>query len=213
MTAGQGGPPEGGPPYGQPPGPPYGQPPGPPYGPPWQGYAPAPSSPGPAYSGPTPTERPLTVRAGLGGFVGAIVLSVISTVVTFLNWDVIVAPILARVKLPSGTTPEEVRSLTETGVRIGLVAALVFSAVYGLFVFFAWRGRNWARIVLWVLGGIGLATGLVGLFGPTSPVPFLTGLAYFQLLLLLTGVVLLAQKPSNEWFRYQRWLRDTGQPR
>lgn len=184
-------------------------------GPPqWPGYGAAPSAPGPAYSGPTPQERPLTVRAGLGAFVGSILLSVIATGVTFLNWDVISAPIIARMKLPPGTDPATVRGLAETGVKIGLVAALVFSAVYGLFVLFAWRGRNWARIVLWVLGGLGLVFGLVGLLsGNNNPVPFLTGLSFFQLLLLLAGVVLLAQPPSNEWFRYQSWLRATGQGR
>jgi hypothetical protein len=210
MTAGQGGPTEGGPTQG----PPYGQPGGPPpYGQPWPGYAPAPSAPGPAFSGPRPTERPLTVRAGLGGFVGSIVLSVISTVVTFLNWNTISAQLLARLKVQAGADPELVRAAAQAGVRIGLVIALIFSAVYGLFVLFAWRGRNWARVVLWVLGGLGLVFGVIGLFGPASPVPFLTGLSFFQLLLLLAGVVLLAQKPSNEWYRFQRWLRDTGQPR
>jgi len=191
MTAGQGGPPP----------------------PPWPGYGPAPSAPVPAYQGPTFEERPLSVRAGLGGFVGAIVLSVISTAVTFLNWDTISAPIIAKLDVPAGTDPDAVRAAAETGVRIGLVAALVFAAVYGLFVLFAWRGRNWARIVLWVIGGFGLLFGLVGLFAGTSPVPFLTGLSFFQLLLLLAGVVFLAQRPSNEWFRYQAWLRATGQAR
>lgn len=180
---------------------------------PWPGYGPAPSAPRPAYNGPTPQERPLTVRAGLGCFVGSIVLSVIATGVTFLNWDVISAPIIARMKLQPGTDPATVRALAETSVKIGLVAALVFSAVYGLFVLFAWRGHNWARIVLWVLGGLGLVLGLAGLLAGNNPVPFLTGLSFFQLLLLLAGVGLLAQKPSNEWFRYRGWLRASGQAR
>jgi hypothetical protein len=30
---------------------------------------------------------------------------------------------------------------------------------------------------------------------------------------VLVGVVALALKPSNEWFRYQGWLRATGQRR
>ena len=31
--------------------------------------------------------------------------------------------------------------------------------------------------------------------------------------LLFAGIVLLAQKPANEWYRYRGWLRATGQGR
>jgi hypothetical protein len=224
MTAGQGGPPDGGQAGGQPEpqtggrpggpyGPPYGQAPGQPYGQPWPGYAPAPSAPGPAYGAPAPLERPLTVRAGLGAFIGSIVLSVISTVVTFLNWDTISAQIFAKLQMPAGADAEAARAGAEAGARIGIAFGLVFAAVYGLFVLFAWRGRNWARIVLWVLGGLGFLFDLVGLAAGGSPIPFLTGLSFFQVLLLLAAIVFLALKPSNEWFRYQAWLRATGQAR
>jgi hypothetical protein len=199
MTAGQGGPPDGGQTGGHPE--------------PWPGYAPAPSAPGPAYGVPAPLERPLTVRAGLGAFIGSIVLSVISTVVTFLNWDTISAQIFAKLQLPAGADAEAARAGAEAGARIGIAFGLVLAVVYGLFVLFAWRGRNWARIVLWVLGGLGFLSGLVGLTLGGSPIPFLTGLSFFQVLLLLAAIVFLALKPSNEWFRYQAWLRATGQAR
>ena len=62
-----------------------------------------------------------------------------------------------------------------------------------------------------MLGGLGLVGGLLTLAGPSSPVPFLGGINVFRLLLVLVGVVALALKPSNEWYRYQGWLRATGQ--
>jgi hypothetical protein len=153
------------------------------------------------------------VRAGLGGFVGSIVLSVISAVVTFLNWDVILADTLAKLRAQGGTTPDTVRAASDLGQVLGVAVVIVSVVLYGLFVWFAWRGRNWSRIVLWVLGGLGLFGGLISLAGPGSPVPFLSGVDVFRTLLLLVGVVALALKPSNEWFRYQGWLRVTGQRR
>jgi hypothetical protein len=207
MTSGQGGPPAGwGPERGTPP--PYGSPGGQQQ---WPGYAPPPPMPQPTYGGPVPTERPLTVRVGLGSFIGSLVLSAIGAVVTFLNLDVILADALARVKPQSGVSAEAARSSAEIFIRAGGVLGFVVMGVYALFVWFAWRGRNWARIVLWCLGGLGLISALISLAGPGSPVPFLTGLSVFQGLLLLTAVVALALKPSNEWFRYQGWLRTTGQ--
>ncbi|MGZ4545006.1 MAG: hypothetical protein ACXVXT_06400 [Blastococcus sp.] len=217
MTAGQGGPQDGGqqggipgqggpPPGWNAPPPGWNAPPQQPYG-----YAPAPP---PRYGPPpTPLERPITVRAGLGAFLGSLVLSVISTVVTFLNWDTISAQLLARLRTDLGPDGDAALSGAQAGARIGVVFALVLAAVYGVFVWFAWRGQNWARVVLWVLGGLGLFGGVIGLAMGGSPLPFLTGLSFFQTLLLLAAIVLLALKPSNEWFRYRRWLRATGQAR
>lgn len=228
MTSGQSGPPEGwgpgqgspppsgapGQPYGPPPGqqwPPPGQPYGSPPGQQWPPYPAPPPLPQPTYDGPVPTERPLAVRAGLGGFVGATVLSVISAVVTFLNWHVLVSDALSRLAAQGRLDPATVKASADLGLQVGVAAAILSVALYGLFVWFAWRGRNWARIVLWVLGGLGVLTGLLALGSPASPVPFLTGLSVFRVLLELVGVVALALKPANEWFRYQRWLRVTGQ--
>lgn len=207
MTSGQSGPPPGwGPEHGGPS--PYGPPPGQ-----WPPYAPAPPLPPPTFDGPTPTERPLTVRAGLGGFLGSIVLSAISGLVTFLNWDVILADSLAKLRAQGQLSATTLKVEADFGLVIGITVAVLSVALYGLFVWFAWRGRNWARIVLWVLGGLGLIGGLLTLGGSASPVPFLNGLNVFRMLLLAVGVVALGLKPSNEWFRYQGWLRATRQQR
>jgi hypothetical protein len=155
-------------------------------------------------------ERPLTVRAGLGAFIGSMVLGAVAQVVTLLNWQTILDWSFANTGFPQGADTELARQTAEVGVRIGIGLGFVFIAVYGLFVWFAWQGRNWARIVLWVIGGLGIVSGLLGLVSG-SPVPFLSALGVFQLLLVITAVVLLGMKPSNDWYKFRGWQRATGQ--
>jgi hypothetical protein len=207
MTSGQGEN-QSGDQYGAPQG--WNAPPSPPApGQQYPGYAPAPSAPT-GYGAPQAMERPMTVRAGLGAFIASIVLSVVAQVVTLLNWQTIVDWTFANAGLEPGADTDAALQGAEAGARIGIVLGFVFVAVYGLFVWFAWSGRNWARIVLWVLGGLGIASGLAGL-AIGSPLPFLSALGVFQLLFLIAGVVLLAMKPSNEWYRFRGWQRVTGQ--
>ena len=195
----------------------YGPPPGwtppPAAGPHYPGYAPAPSAPtayGPPPGVPQSMERPLTVRAGLGAFLGSMALSAVAQVVTLLNWRQIVTWSFANAGLDAGADRDLALQTAEAAAKIGIVVGFLFIAVYGLFVWFAWQGRNWARIVLWVLAGLGIASGLAGL-AVGSPLPFLSALGGFQLLLLIAAVVALALKPSHEWYRFRSWQRATGQ--
>ena len=204
MTSGQGG---------NQPGAPYGPPEGwnapPPPGPQYPGYAPAPSAPT-GHGAPQPMERPMTVRAGLGAFIGSMVLSAVAQVVTLLNYQTILNWSFDNAGIQSGVDRDAALQAADVGARIGIVIGFLFIAVYGLFVWFAWRGQNWARIVLWVFAGLGIVSGLAGL-AVGSPLPFLGALGGFQMLLLIAAVVLLALKPSNEWYRFRRWQRMTGQ--
>jgi hypothetical protein len=161
---------------------------------------------------PEPKERPLTVRAGLGAFMVSIVLSVASSLFAWANWDDFVDQVLADQTMRDqlavdGLDPE---AFVDTFMTAFIVVGLFFTGLYLLFVWFAWRGYNWARIVLWVLGGLGIVSGLFGLGGAaagSSPFPSLTALSIFSFLAVLVGVVLLAMKPSNEWFAYEKWRR------
>jgi hypothetical protein len=194
--------------------------PGGPYGPPqdwnappspevhgqqYPGYVPAPSAPT-GYGAPPSMERPTTVRAGIGAFVAGLVLGLIANIVVFADTDSLVA----QARAAAGG-----EALTDDAVRaalvIGAVVGLVFVALEVLFLWFAWQGRNWARIVLWVLGGLGVVSGLIGLASGSSQSGFLSSLNVFQLLLAIAGVVLLALKPSNEWYKFRGWQRATGQ--
>ena len=104
----------------------------------------------------------------------------------------------------------------DTFGAIGIIFGLVFTGVFALFVWFAWRGHNWARIVLWVLAGLGIVFGIIGAAMSSSlgevTLPVLNFLAWVEMAFDAVAIVLLALKPSNEWYRYRGWLRATGQP-
>ncbi|MGY1693034.1 hypothetical protein [Geodermatophilus sp. SYSU D01105] len=181
--------------------PPQGWQPPPPQG--WQapppgqyGYTPAPSAPG--WEPPPAPERPTTVRVGIGAFLATLILGVISSLVQFSDLDGLVAETVAVANDPA---------LTEDVVRaslvVGAVIGLLLVALEALFIWFAWNGRNWARVVLWVLGGLSVLFGLTALGGAAGGVAgsgFLDSLSVFTLLLTVVGIVALAMKPSNEWY-------------
>jgi hypothetical protein len=211
MTSGQGGPyggqypgPEGQPGQG---GPPQGWNAPPPPPPSYPGYAPAPSAPT-GQGAPPAMERPTTVRAGIGAFVASLILGIVGSIVTFADFDSIVDRTLAQTDDPNVT-----EEIIRTGLRIGVVISLLILALYVLFLWFAWQGRNWARVVLWVLGGLGVLSGVVGLSGAgaAGQTGFQVSLGVFQLILTIAAIVLLALKPSNEWYRFRSWQRATGQ--
>lgn len=185
-----------------------------PYGPPegWNApYAPAPSAPG-GHGAPQSMERPVTVRAGLGAFIAVLVLGLISSVVVFSDLGSLVDAAIAAQGGSSKDLGIDQDAFIRTVLIAGVVIGLVSAALQALFIWFAWKGRNWARIVLWVLGGLGLVGGLVGVAAPQPGEPgFVVGLSVFSFLLTAAGVALLALKPSNEWYRFRKWQRATGQ--
>ncbi|MDQ3762251.1 MAG: hypothetical protein M3460_11355 [Actinomycetota bacterium] len=93
------------------------------------------------------------------------------------------------------------RSLIEsvaTGVLIGTVlVGLLFIAIGFVFVFLMRGGRNWARIVLAVLGGLTVLLVLFGLTNATGPVL----VTYVQLLLLVGAIATMFGPAANAWFR------------
>ncbi|MGY2085544.1 hypothetical protein [Blastococcus sp. SYSU DS0539] len=209
----QGQPPYGAGPYGQEPQgrPPYG--PGqPPYGQHPYGYAPAPAAPGWDPDAPAPMERPVTVRAGIGAFVAALVLSAVGTGAMLLNWDRFTAWMIAE----SGTDLDsaefeglDTEAFTQLTLQVTVAVSVVVLLLQALFLWFAWQGRNWARVVLWVLGGLTLLS-VPFSAGSSGPLPFVTALTWFQIALTAVGVVLLAAKASNDWYRFRKWQFATG---
>jgi hypothetical protein len=178
----------------------------------YPGYAPAPSAPI-GYGAPAPVERPVAVRAGLGAFIATMVLGLVASVVIFSQFDDLLQAALAAegVDAEFGAISEDV---ARTALVVGVVFTLILLGLQAMFVWFAWNGRNWARIVLWVLGGLGVVSGLISIASPQPGYPgYLVGLNVFSFLLTVAGIVLLALKPANEWYRYRGWLRATGQGR
>ncbi|MGY1746855.1 hypothetical protein [Blastococcus sp. SYSU D00695] len=201
MTAGQGGPDQQG----------WQQPPAQPGGQGWQqppaypgqqqgqyGYQPAPSA-GWGAPPPPPMERPVTVRVGIGAFVATLVLGLIATLVQFADTDGLVDQL-------RDADPSVTEDIARTALTVGIVIGLLLVALQAMFIWFAWQGRNWARIVLFVLGGLGVLSGLAafsGAAGASTANGFLTSLSVFSLLLTAAGVIALALKPSSEWYRHE----------
>jgi hypothetical protein len=155
-------------------------------------------------------ERPDTVRAGIGAFVASLLVGLISSVVTLSDFDGFVNRAVAAA---SADNPDLTENLIRTTLKIGIVVGLLFVALQVMFIWFAWRGANWARIVLWVLGGLQVAVGLLALSGSGSSgqTGFTTSMSVFQLIFTAAGIVLLALKASSEWYRFRSWQRANGQ--
>ncbi|RBY97067.1 hypothetical protein DQ237_05605 [Blastococcus sp. TF02-8] len=212
---GYGPPPAGQPPYGAPgygPPNPYGAPPPYPQNP--YSYPAAPSGgSGWGAEAPTPMDRPVTVRAGLGAFLAALVLGVVANVAMLSRFDEVLDYMRSQgggALDDPGLEGVDADRFAELVLQFSLVAGIVVVALQLLFLWFAWRGHNWARIILWILGGLSLVSALAGAGQGAGPVPFATALGWFQTVLILVGVVLLAMKPSNDWYRFRKWQRATG---
>src|SRR3712207_5781041 len=152
----------------------------------WQGqppygYAAAPSAPGHHFP-PEAPERPTTVRVGVGAFMATLILGLIGSLVQFSGLEDLVAQEVARASDPVIT-----EDVIRAGLVVGVVIGLLLVALEALFIWFAWKGRNWARIVLIVLGGLSAVFGLAGLGTATASTGFLDSLSVISLLLTIVG--------------------------
>jgi hypothetical protein len=203
------------PPQGYPPGPPQGYPPGPPQGfppapPPYGGYGGYGQAPG-GGDVPPSLERPTTVRAGLGAYIASLILGLIAVVYEAFNFDAILDAATAQLNEQQSQAAAQLGpDFEHTILVVTLVVGIVMLLLEAMFVWFAWQGRNWARVVLWVLAGLAVVSGLANISSAGLP-GFLRGLSIFQWILSAVAIVLLAQKPSNEWYRFRKWQRASGQ--
>jgi hypothetical protein len=160
-------------------------------------------------------ERPFPVRAGLAAYIAGLVLGLISVIYQFTDLTAVIDDTAEGSNL-SVSDPAFLRTV----FIVVLVFQLAWYVIQGLFVYFAWTGRHWARVVLWVLGGVGIVFGVSGAFGHSYLPGFLQGLSFFRYVLLVAAVAFLAQRTANAWYRnrrqwtvYEGWLRATGQRR
>ncbi len=84
---------------------------------------------------------------------------------------------------------------------LGVVIALIFAALYLLFAFKMRQGRNWARITLTVLGGIGVLMGVLGLLFSTGALGVLgLLLSIVQLVLIVAAIYFMFRPAANAYF-------------
>ena len=155
-------------------------------------YAPMPPPPEPLPG--VPAQAPnavrnavllMYIRAGLG------VLAIIVTLATKNSLHSVI-----RDQHPD-YSPERVNQLANNAVTASVVIGIVFLVLYVLLAIQVARGRNWARVVTWVVSGLGVL-GLLSVFGESSAASKIVGVV--SGLLAVAVIVLLAMAPSNEYF-------------
>lgn len=151
-------------------------------------------------SRPQPANRPKEVDYSFWLWISWFVLGVLGFLLSYQQ----IRETTTRQMRASDPTidPATLENVTTAGFTVGLVFALLIIAVEVVFVFLMRGGRNWARIVMVVLGGIALLFGLIGLLiGLTSASGLMSVVGLLQVLLLAGAIVMMFRPAANAWFR------------
>ncbi|MGH4017326.1 MAG: hypothetical protein ACRDSL_26055, partial [Pseudonocardiaceae bacterium] len=92
----------------------------------------------------------------------------------------------------------QLESITATILVIGVIIGVLLSAVQLLIAFFMRKGRNWARIVLAVIGGLGVLSGFYSL---TTESGGQLALTVVSLIVVIGAIVTMFLPGANPWFR------------
>jgi hypothetical protein len=127
--------------------------------------------------------------------IASVVIGVLGAIITFTSGDAIKESIRQG---NTTLTASEIDSAYNVIVGTAVVFGLIFAVLYVLLAWQVRKGKNWARIVTWVLAGLGVLGGLLGLVGNGTGLE--KGLDVIQLLIAIGIIVLLTRKPANEYF-------------
>ena len=149
---------------------------------------------------PSRGPRPSSVEISFWVWVTYLTIGAINAVIGFIQRDrnraEAIDAVIAQYPAMDRATIESIATVVVVGVAvIGLlIVAMGFGSAHLMR-----GGRNWARIVLAVLGCLSV----LFFIGPVvTPMQ-----ALFQLLLLIAAIVMMFQRPANEWFRPRRTAR------
>jgi hypothetical protein len=98
-----------------------------------------------------------------------------------------------------GYDTTQLDNAVNVGITIGAVIGIVLIVLYVLLALQVRKGKNWARIVTWVLAGLGVLGSVTNLAQPQAALTKVV--AGVELVLYVVLIVLLAMAPSNEYFR------------
>jgi len=139
-------------------------------------------------------------------------LALVGAVINLVARDAILDATLKNAAR-GGDLPANAESAARTGATIGMVLGILFALVVvaGLLslAVFNLRGNNVARIITWVVCGLYLFCGLLGLVGALSAFEYypdwlkgwLLGSSVVSTLLYIAIIVLLALPASNAFFK------------
>ncbi|APU12557.1 hypothetical protein UA75_02355 [Actinoalloteichus sp. GBA129-24] len=151
----------------------------------------------PSGPGQRPT-RPRTVNIAFILYLVNSALGILGAVILMATMDSLIVAEARAAGLDS-----EAESVLETfraAMMITAVIALIFSAVFLLFVFMMRNGRNWARILLTVLSGLALLS-TIGSLGDTGSNGLLVGQTMLSIALPIGAIVAMYLPESNRYFK------------
>ncbi|MFN2608476.1 MAG: hypothetical protein ABR511_11400 [Acidimicrobiales bacterium] len=158
------------------------------------GFTPMPGEPvaGPVARGPAPEPilnamRLMLARAALG---------ILSLIVLLATRDTLKSEILKHNRTAD---PARLDSLLNTAVVVGVVFGILFTVLYVILALQVRNGRNWARVVTFVLAGLGIVGALASLGQPEPALSRL--LSIVGGLIDVAIIVMLTRLPSREYFR------------
>ena len=164
--------------------------------------------PAPAYGGygsmpPAEYGQPVVVGPAPSSVVNAVrlmfaaaVLGLVSLVVALSTKSTLRADIA---KKNPDYDPHKLDTAVNVAIGAGVVFGIIFIVLFILLALQVRRGKNWARIVTWVITGLGIISALASLGQTVAAASRVVGLV--SGLLDIAIVVLLMQKPSNAFFK------------
>ncbi len=161
------------------------------------GYGPPmPPDPGMTVQRTGPPPPPVTMAVRLMFIQAA--LSVLGLIVLFATKNSLKSAI--RDNNP-GYDSKQLDDAVNAGIAVGAVIGIIFIILYVLLALQVNKGKNWARIVTWVLAALGVLGVLVSFAQPEPAISRVLGI--IGGIIDVAIIVLLAQKLSNAFFRKQ----------
>ncbi len=157
------------------------------------GYGAMPAAPAGGAPG-VPTEAPAPVKNAVLLMYIRAALGVISLIVLLATKNSLKDQIR---KNNSNYDADKLDSVVNAAVVIGVVLGIIFIVLYVLLAMQVAKGKNWARIVTWVISAIGVLSLLGTLSNSTAISKILTVVSG---LISIAIIVLLAMGPSNQYF-------------
>jgi hypothetical protein len=132
------------------------------------------------------------------------VVSLLGAILTFSQFDDIRQQAIDEALRDNPTLDQQfLESTFNTILIVGLVFGLLLVALELFFIFKMRAGRNWARIVLTVLGAISVLGALFGLGQPQPALVLVTSV--LSTLLVIGAIVMMYVKGADRWFRRPRY--------
>lgn len=154
--------------------------------------------------------RPGSVTVAFWLWMGVMVVGILSTVLLFTSdyFSRVAEAVRADTGIDTGTALAAGEGVARVAVILSTVVTLFIYLFFGSKMY---AGRNWARIVLTVLGGLAVLSGLTSassVAGASVARPSdVTALAWIQAALAAVAIVLMYLSASNRYFRQTRIYR------